>query len=93
MLAKNKIDGAIRAPEPSLFAFEERLIDQFRKRRQLLGLTQTQLQEKIGVADNLISKWEVGMRKPSGFLLFCWADALGCELKLEEKDNGKILQG
>ena len=48
------------------------------------------LDEKIGVARGLVSKWEVGIRKPSGFLFCVWADALGCNLwLLEEKDNIK----
>ncbi len=93
MLAKdrdnrpNNHNGAIPAVPTSVKAFEDCLIQQLRERREKLGLTQVKLQELIGVADNLVAKWEVGMRKPSGFLLFCWADALGCKLKLVEKSE------
>ena len=50
-----------------------------------MGISQMELDERIGVARGLVSKWEVGIRKPSGFLFCVWADALGCEMWLKEK--------
>ncbi|MGB5943298.1 MAG: helix-turn-helix transcriptional regulator [Leeuwenhoekiella sp.] len=46
-------------------------------RRKQLGLTQEDLDNKLGVADRLVSKWECGLRTPTSFHLYCWADALG----------------
>lgn len=43
------------------------------------------LDEIIGVARGLVSKWEVGIRKPSGYLFCVWAEALDCELELQKK--------
>ncbi len=65
--------------------FHKQLIPQFVARRKELGISQLEMDELIGVAKGLVSKWEVGIRKPSGWLFNCWADALGCELKLTEK--------
>ncbi len=48
-------------------------------------MSQMDLDEKIGVARGLVSKWEVGIRKPSGYLFCIWAEALGCNLWLEKK--------
>ena len=48
------------------------------------------LDEIIGVARGLVSKWEVGIRKPSGFLFCVWAESLDCDLILQNrgKDEG-----
>ena len=53
------------------------------------GLTQEQLNHKLGMSDRLVSKWECGMRTPTGFNLYCWADALGARLGIIRKPNGK----
>ena len=65
--------------------FHQQVIPQFVKQRHKLGISQMDLDEKIGVARGLVSKWEVGIRKPSGYLFCAWAEALGCELWLKEK--------
>ena len=57
-------------------------------RRKELGLTQDELNYRIGIADRLLSKWECGDRSPTSFNFFCWAEALGLSIdlkKLEEK--------
>ena len=62
-------------------------------RRKELGLTQDDVNHKIGVADRLLSKWECGARTPNLFNLFCWAKALGLNLNfvpdLAANDNFK----
>ena len=55
-------------------------------RRHDLGLTQGDVNDRIGVTDALLAKWECGMKRPSGFNLFCWAQALGFRLTLELKE-------
>tara|TARA_E500000318_G_C3553344_1_gene209973 strand:+ start:472 stop:705 length:234 start_codon:yes stop_codon:yes gene_type:complete len=67
--------------------FTEQLIAQFAKRRYELGLTQVQVDERIGVATGLVAKWESGNRKPTLFNAHCWAEALGCNIKLEAYDD------
>tara|TARA_B100000287_G_C20319201_1_gene657112 strand:- start:210 stop:449 length:240 start_codon:yes stop_codon:yes gene_type:complete len=66
------------------------LIEQFRERRMELGVAQTSVDDKIGVAPGLVAKWETGNRKPTSFNMHCWAEALGCILKLEENPNANI---
>ena len=65
--------------------FHNQLITQFVKKRHELGISQMDLDEIIGVARGLVSKWEVGIRKPSGWLFCCWADALDMKITLTPK--------
>ena len=70
--------------------FYQQLIPQFVEARKKLGISQLEMDEILGVAKGLVSKWEVGIRKPSGFLFCCWADSLKMKLKLVPKrsENG-----
>ena len=43
------------------------------------------MDEILGVAKGLVSKWECGIRKPSGWLFCCWADAIHMTIQLEPK--------
>ena len=67
--------------------FFDTVIPQFVERRKTLGLSQSRLDEMIGCARGLVSKWEVGIRKPSGFLFCCWANALECHIKIKPKET------
>ena len=67
--------------------FTSDLIKQFQLRRYQLGLTQPDVDQKIGVATGLCAKWEMGNRKPTLFNAYCWAEALGCDIKLEVRDD------
>ncbi len=71
-------------------SYTQKLIEQFRKRRMLLGVAQTSVDDRIGVAAGLVAKWETGNRKPTSFNLHCWAEALGCKLTLEEDTHANI---
>ena len=71
----------------ALSKFYKEVIPQFIKRRNELGYTQSSLDYDMNIARGLISKWEVGIRKPSGFLFCCWAEALGCDLIIVPKDK------
>ena len=42
--------------------FHEQLITQFVKKRHEMGMSQMDLDEPIGVARGLVSKWDVGIR-------------------------------
>ena len=63
--------------------FFTKIIPQFVEARNRKGITQANLDDILGVAIGLVSKWEVGLRKPSGYLFCCWADALDCDIVLE----------
>lgn len=56
-------------------------------RRLELGITQDELNHKLGVADRLVSKWECGIRTPTSFHLYCWADALESMVTITANDN------
>tara|TARA_B100000927_G_C16186873_1_gene357714 strand:- start:139 stop:366 length:228 start_codon:yes stop_codon:yes gene_type:complete len=64
-------------------SFSCNLISQLTNRRHELGLPQTIVDHKIGVATGLVAKWETGNRKPTAFNLHCWAESLGCKITLE----------
>ncbi len=52
------------------------------RQRHQLGITQDELNNMLGVADRLVSHWECGVRTPTGFHLYCWADALKTRLAI-----------
>ena len=55
--------------------------------RHKVGITQEELNARLGVADRLVSKWESGMRSPTSFNLYCWAYALGMKLTVTPDKN------
>lgn len=67
--------------------FLKDVVTQLIKRRKELGITQEHLNYKLGVADRLISKWECGVRTPTSFHLYCWADALHSRLMIISTKN------
>lgn len=52
--------------------------------RKEQGITQEVLADKIGCASSLVHKWECYKRFPSGFLLICWAEALGAQIQIRQ---------
>lgn len=71
--------------------FLNNVVKQLVQRRHALGMTQDELNYQLGVADRLVSKWECGLRTPSSFNLYCWADALGTKLTIMSKDPDDYL--
>ena len=72
--------------------FFKKVIPQFVRQSRKLKLSQWSVDDSLGFAKGLVSKWEVGIRKPSGFLFCCWADSLGCDLKIKERKEKKKLK-
>jgi transcriptional regulator with XRE-family HTH domain len=64
------------------------LIAALRARRQALGLSQTELEERLGLTRGHLGKYENGIRRPTGWNLSNWALALGCHLTLDEEATG-----
>jgi len=62
--------------------FFDLIIKQFIRRRKQLGLSQAEVDYRMGTADRLCSKWECGVRTPTSFNFFCWAQALEANLIL-----------
>ena len=59
------------------------VISQFTTRRYELEISQNELDHIIGCATGLVAKWETGNRKPTAFNLYCWAEALNCQINVE----------
>lgn len=53
-------------------------------RRQLIGLSQAELNFRVGCPDNHLAKWEAGMHRPSLYFLLLWCEALGYRLTLRD---------
>ncbi len=73
-------------------AFAEDLISQFRMARETSGLTQEQVDGRLGIADGLTAKWENSFRKPTLFHAYCWAEALDQKIVLSpsKKDENDL---
>ncbi len=62
------------------------VVQQLRGLREKKQLSQRALDHIIGVTDGVVGKWEADTRRPSSYLLSCWAQALGARITLEEED-------
>lgn len=67
---------------PSRQAFLDDLISQFVARRKSLRLSQDDVDYIMGNSDRMCSKWECGLRSPTAFNLFCWAEVLNAKVLL-----------
>jgi hypothetical protein len=78
--------GQLRAPERSGATIVAELIYLLVQRRHAVALSQAELDDKVGWADGLCSKYEIPYdddgRVPSLDALFDWCQALGCGLQL-----------
>lgn len=75
-------------PTESEREFYRDLIERLSARRRALGLTQQELDRRLGVADHQVAKWESFARLPGAFMMCCWATALGCRLTVRR--DGEI---
>ena len=57
------------------------------KRRHELHHSQETINYEVGVADRLLSKWEIGMKHPSLRSLMRWAEALDMTLDITVKEK------
>ena len=67
--------------------FLNNIVSELVKQRQKLELTQEELNAILGITDRLLGKWEVGIRTPTCFHLYCWAEALNMQLAVIANDN------
>lgn len=80
-------DFLIENDPPTRTDFLNNLSKHLATLRQMKGWTQDKLNYRLGIADRLMNKWECGDKTPSGFNLYCWADALGEQLITMPKDT------
>lgn len=64
--------------------FLKEVVSQLVALRKKRRLTQEELNYRLGIAERLVSKWECGIRTPTSFNLYCWADALDGKLMIAE---------
>ena len=70
--------------------FKKEIIDKLVKRRKELNMTQEEVNQKLGMSDSQVAKWETGVRVPILFHLLCWLDVLGMGMELRDRE-GNIL--
>ena len=63
----------------------DRLREQLIERRKELGLSQLEVDHRIGCTECLTAKWEARMHAPSLLFLMYWAHALDLDLALVER--------
>lgn len=63
--------------------FYASIIDPLVQRRKELGLSQVALSDLIGVDEGQVAKWETLNRRPNGFSLLCWCDALEMDIEVK----------
>lgn len=61
------------------------LLEQLRAARRATGMSQAALDDRLGVSEGLVAKWEIGARLPGAFFLMCWCKALGVRLTIEKE--------
>jgi ribosome-binding protein aMBF1 (putative translation factor) len=54
--------------------------------RQQQKLSVAEVNDMVGCADNLIAKYEAGLKMPSLYYLLLWCEALGVEMQLVDVD-------
>ena len=67
--------------------YYEAIIVSLSEERQKQGLSLHALADRIGCNLDLVAKWEARIRRPSAFLLYCWAESL--DMIIEVKKRGK----
>ena len=79
----SSLDAAL-TPEQKYY---EAIIVSLSKERQKQGLSLHALADRIGCNLDLVAKWEARIRRPSAFLLYCWAESL--DMIIEVKKRGQ----
>ena len=69
---------------PSREDFAKPIVDALIKRRHELGLSQEQVNIKLGMADRYVNKWECGMKTPNLYNLMLWCSVLGLKIEITE---------
>ena len=60
--------------------FDQRKIGELILRREQLGISQRELEERLGVSSRMVAKWESRIRSPTAGNLDRWVQALGLKL-------------
>ena len=66
---------------------EDGIVNRLRKARVKAGITQQDVAERMGIAQTAVSRLEIGAHSPSLDMVERYAEALGCRLKIEEKEE------
>lgn len=62
-------------------------ITSLRRVRMSRNIEQRDLAKRIGVSATQVCCWERGFRVPNFFNLVCWAEALGVQITIAEKND------
>lgn len=74
-----------RPVTPEEHIFYRDLVGQLVQRRHELRMSQSELNERLGMSEAMVAKWESMARFPGAFFLMCWAKALGVTLIVQKE--------
>lgn len=66
-------------------AYYAGLIDDLKALRQAKGISQAEMDHRLGVSEGCVAKWESCARLPGAFFLMCWTQALDGRLTIEKE--------
>ena len=61
------------------------LIGELVSKRKQLGMSQAELNDRLGMSEAMVAEWESMARLPGAFFLMCWAKALGIKFVAKEE--------
>ena len=61
------------------------LVEALAARRRALGMSQNELDARLGLSDGYVAKWESYQRLPGAFMMHCWTCALGSKLVIARR--------
>jgi ribosome-binding protein aMBF1 (putative translation factor) len=75
-----RVSSYSRVPSDAERVFYRDFIRRMINQRQRMGISQAELDYRLGIATGLVAKWETFARLPGTFMLLCWAEALNTVL-------------
>ena len=74
-----------RPVTPEEHIFYRELVSQLVERRHELKMSQSELNDRLGMSEAMVAKWESMARFPGAFFLMCWAKALGVRFIVQKE--------
>lgn len=84
--------SAIAAKMNAEQEYFEAIVSNLSAERKKQGLSLHALADKIGCNLDLVAKWEARIRRPSAFLLYCWAESLDMVIEVKKRGQKKQRQ-
>ena len=84
--------NAINAEMTAEQRYYEAIVSSLSEERKRQGFSLHALADRIGCNQDLVAKWEARIRRPSAFLLYCWAESLDMVIEVKKRGQKKQRQ-